>query len=256
MSAKLQRKQKTIIAGRTYYKQLNEEIRELVRQGMTDIILKNVNGQRYLAGALDGDHLRFDIHGVPGQDLASFMRGPVIHVHNNAQDGVGNTMDGGKIVIDGLAGDVLGYAMRGGRIYVKSDVGYRVGIHMKAYMDQLPIIVVGGKAGDFLGEYMAGGIILLLGLFSGKPDAPISGRSLGTGMHGGVIYVRGEIPENTLGPGLNATATNSEDLEKITAIVQDYARELKLDSAEILSENFFKIRPFSHRPYGNMYVQA
>lgn len=194
------RKKKTLSAGKTYYKQFNEQIRALVKEGVTDFTITECNGQRYLATALEGD-LKFDIHGVPGQDLAAFMRGPHIRIHNNAQDGVGNTMDEGRIVIEGLAGDVIGYAMRGGEIFIKGDVGYRVGIHMKAYMDHQPKIVVGGKAGDFLGEYMAGGIILLLGMFSDKPDAPVAGRSLGTGMHGGVIYVRGEVPEDQLGPG-------------------------------------------------------
>jgi glutamate synthase domain-containing protein 3 len=157
-------------------------------------------------------------------------------------------------VVDGLAGDVVGYAMRGGSIYIKGDVGYRVGIHMKSYLEKVPTIVIGGKAGDFLGEYMAGGIILLLGMFSDKSEAPITGRSLGTGMHGGVIYVRGEVPEHQLGFGLNAKPCDGEDMKVIKKIVKDYAKQLKLDENEILSEGFSKIRPFSHRPYGNMYV--
>lgn len=251
MAAK--RKQKTLTAGRTYYRQFNEEIRALVADGVTDFVIKECNGQRYLATALDGD-FNFDIFGVPGQDLGAFMRGPHVRVHNNAQDGVGNTMDAGRIVIEGLAGDVIGYAMRGGDIFIKGDVGYRVGIHMKAYLEHQPRIVVGGKAGDFLGEYMAGGIILLLGMFSDKPDAPVAGRSLGTGMHGGVIYVRGAVPEDQLGPGLTATPVDSDDLKVIEGLVNEYAKELKLDSKAILSENFVKIRPFSHRPYGNLYV--
>ncbi|WP_319466890.1 hypothetical protein [uncultured Pseudodesulfovibrio sp.] len=251
MTAK--RKKKTLSAKGTYYKQFNEEIRALVKDGVTDFVIKDCNGQRYIATALEGD-LRFDVHGVPGQDLAAFMRGPYVRIHNNAQDGVGNTMDEGRIVIEGLAGDVIGYAMRGGEIFIQGDVGYRVGIHMKAYLDHQPKIVIGGKAGDFLGEYMAGGIILLLGMFSGKPDAPVAGRSLGTGMHGGVIYVRGEVPEGQLGPGLHAQPCDSEDLKVIEELAKDYAKELKLDSKEIMSENFVKIRPFSHRPYANLYV--
>lgn len=251
--AKTKTKKITLDAKGIYYKQFNEMIREKVREGFTDFTLTNVNGQRYIATALEGD-LTFIVEGVPGQDMASFMRGPYVRVNANGQDGIGNTMDDGKIVVDGIVGDVAGYAMRGGRIYIKGDVGYRVGIHMKAYMDQQPIIVVGGKAGDFLGEYMAGGIILLLGMFSGKPDAPLSGRSLGTGMHGGVIYVRGEIPDHQLGPGLHSQPVDSKDLKAIKAIVKDYAKELDVDADEILSEGFTKIRPFSHRPYGNMYV--
>ncbi len=246
-------KKKTLRAGQTYYRQFNDEIRTLIKKGVTDFTINDCNGQRYIATAMEGN-INFDIHGVPGQDLAAFMRGPYIRVHNNVQDGVGNTMDAGRVVIEGLAGDVIGYAMRGGDIFVQGDVGYRVGIHMKAYLENQPRIVVGGKAGDFLGEYMAGGIILLLGMFSDKPDSPIAGRNLGTGMHGGVIYIRGEIPEDQLGPGLRAQAVNSDDLKIIEKLVREYAKELKLDSKEILSENFVKIRPFSHRPYGNLYV--
>jgi glutamate synthase domain-containing protein 3 len=249
------RKKLTLTAGETYYRQFNEKIREAVDQGVTDFVLNDVNSQRYIATGLTGD-LRFQIQGVPGQDMAAFMSGPTIRVLNNAQDGVGNTMDEGLVVVEGMAGDVIGYAMRGGRIYIKGDVGYRVGIHMKAYMDKLPTIVVGGKAGDFLGEYMAGGIILLLGMFSDKPDAPVAGRSLGTGMHGGVIYVRGEVPQTQLGPHLHSQPCDAEDMKVIKGIVEDYARELKLDAKKILADSFVKVRPFSHRPYGNLYVPA
>jgi glutamate synthase (NADPH) GltB3 subunit (EC 1.4.1.13) len=236
-----------------YYKQFNEQIRALVREGKTEFILNNVNGQRYIATGLEGEY-KFVINGVPGQDLAAFTRGSIIRVNGNVQDGVGNTMDDGKIVVDGMGGDVVGYAMRGGKIYIRTDVGYRVGIHMKSYLDKQPTIVIGGKAGDFLGEYMAGGIILLLGMFSDKPDAPITGRSLGTGMHGGVIYIRGEVPEHQLGPGLRSRPVDSADMKVLEEIVWDYAEELGLDAEEILSESFTKVRPFSHRPYGNMYV--
>jgi len=245
----------TLDASGIYYRQLNEQIREAVAGGATNIVLKNVNGQRYIAGAMVGD-LTFEVQGVPGQDMCSFMRGPKVRVKANAQDGVGNTMDDGLVIIEGLAGDVVGYAMRGGKIFIKGDVGYRVGIHMKAYMEKLPTIVIGGKAGDFLGEYMAGGILLLLGMFSDKPTEPIAGRSLGTGMHGGVIYVRGEVPKEQIGPGLTAQPVDEADKAVIAKLVEEYAKELGLDAKEILAADFVKIKPFSHRPYGNLYVPA
>jgi glutamate synthase domain-containing protein 3 len=245
----------TLDAGGVYYRQLNEQIREAVAAGATHVVLKNVNGQRYIAGAMTGN-VSFEVQGVPGQDMCSFMRGPKVRVKANAQDGVGNTMDDGTIIIEGLAGDVVGYAMRGGKIFIKGDVGYRVGIHMKAYMDKLPTIVIGGKAGDFLGEYMAGGILLLLGMYSDKPSEPIAGRSLGTGMHGGVIYVRGEVPKEQIGPGLSAQPLDDSDKAVIAGIVKEYAKELHLDAKEILAADFVKIKPFSHRPYGNLYVPA
>lgn len=249
------RKKVTLDAQGIYYKQFNETIRAEIKKGATDFILNNVNGHRYIADGLIGDYT-FEINGVPGQDLAAFARIKSIRVNANSQDGVGNTMDEGTITVDGLGGDVIGYAMRGGRIYIKSDVGYRVGIHMKSYLEKVPTIVVGGKSGDFLGEYMAGGIILLLGMFSDKPDDPITGRSLGTGMHGGVIYVRGQVPEEQFGFGLHARPCDADDMKTIKKIVKDYAKELGVDAKEILAEGFVKVRPFSHRPYGNMYVHC
>lgn len=40
--------------------------------------------------------------------------------------------------------------MRGGRIFVRGNVGYRAGIHMKAYQEKVPVIIVGGETGAFL----------------------------------------------------------------------------------------------------------
>lgn len=235
------------------YRELNLRIREAVAGGAHTIDLHGVRGQRFIGNAVEGE-VHINILGVPGQDLGAFMRGPHIRVQGNAQDGVGNTMDGGHIAIDGMAGDVLGYAMRDGSILVRGDVGYRVGIHMKSYLDRVPVIVVGGKAGDFLGEYMAGGVIVLLGMDTGKPEAPITGRSLGTGMHGGVIYVRGDVPEHLLGPGLAVSPLDEEDSVTLARHVQAYADAFGRDAGEILDAPFVKVHPRSHRPYGNMYV--
>ena len=240
-------------ADNVYYRELNQQIRELVAKGETEFEIVNVRGQRYIADGLDGD-LKFLIRGVPGQDMAAFMRGPTIHVEGNVQDGVANTMDEGLIVINGMAGDVVGYAMRGGKVLIKGDVGYRVGIHMKAYKEKFPVLVIGGKAGDFLGEYMAGGAIILLGMITGKPDAPICGRSMGTGMHGGVIYVRGEIPAEQLGPNLKVEPVDAEDMKLITENLEQFCQEFGVDLKAVLAEPFQRVKPFSHRPYGNLYV--
>jgi glutamate synthase domain-containing protein 3 len=247
-------KKVTLDANGVYYRQLNEQIRDAVRNGAEEIELLNVRGQRYIGNAIDKP-VRFTVNGVPGQDMAAFMRGAFIRVEGNAQDGVANTMDDGQIEINGMAGDVLGYGMRGGRVMVKQDVGYRVGIHMKAYMDKSPVIVAGGKAGDFLGEYMAGGAIILLGMDSTMPvETPITGRSLGTGMHGGVIYIRGDVPEYQLGPGLSFHPLEDEDIAFIRKHVEDWASAFGKNADEVMAGTFRKVQPFSKRPYGNMYV--
>ncbi|RLA87853.1 MAG: hypothetical protein DRG20_06970 [Deltaproteobacteria bacterium] len=45
-------------------------------------------------------------------DLGVFMNGAEVYVKNNAQDGVGNTMNSGKIVINGDVGNILAHSMR------------------------------------------------------------------------------------------------------------------------------------------------
>ena len=236
-----------------HYRELNQVIRKAIAQGEKELIIRHVNGQRYLAAGVSAE-VKIDVYGTPGLDLGAFMRGPVIRVHGNTQDGAGNTMDDGKIIVEGMAGDVVGYAMRGGKIHVASDVGYRVGIHMKAYMDKVPVIIIGGKAGDFLGEYMAGGIIILLGINSRYPDRPNAGIFLGTGMHGGVIYIRGGISETQLGTALQREPINDEDEALLRSYLQDYCQDLGFDLEEIMAEKFIKIRPQTHRPYGKLYA--
>ena len=101
--------------------------------------------------------------------------------------------------------------MRGGKVFIKGDVGYRVGIHMKAYEDLRPIMVCGGKARDFFGEYMAGGLLILLGMNS-RLEGPLVGGYLGTGMHGGAIYLRGEVEPWQCGKEVGVFSANEDDL--------------------------------------------
>jgi len=239
----------TIDAGGVYYRELNARLREATEQGYERIELYNVNGQRYI-----GTNLRrpveIVIHGTPGNDLAAFADGLRITVHGNAQDGCGNTMNGGEIVIHGRAGDILGYSMRGGRIFVRDDVGYRAAIHMKEYGDQKPVIVVGGSAQHFVGEYMAGGTLVLLDLEGRGHQA----EALGTGMHGGLIYIRGHIDKRQLGREVGVEEPSPEEFAGLRALLADYAQRFDLDLDAIVSQPFLKLYPQSLRPYGRLYA--
>lgn len=243
----------TIDAKGKHYKQLNEEIRRAIEAGAREIELVNVNGQRYIGDAVN-QSVKIVIRGVPGQDLAAFNNGADITVLANAQDGVGNTMNAGKVVVHGSAGDVLGYGMRGGKLFIRGDVGYRVGIHMKAYKNNIPVIVVGGSAADFFGEYMAGGILVLLGLKGNGNGKPIVGSWVGTGMHGGVIYLRGKVEQHQLGKEVGIQELTEEDKKELRKILEEYCREYGLKVEEIMKENFVKLVPVSHRPYGRLYA--
>lgn len=234
-----------------YYRQLNESVRAAFADGNKEVHLVNVNGQRYIGDGIKAK-VKIIVDGVPGNDLAAFMNGPTIIVNSNAQDGIGNTMNDGKVIVHGMAGDVLGYGMRGGKLFIRGDVGYRVGIHMKSYKSQIPVIISGGRAGDFFGEYMAGGILILLGL--DKTDRPFVGNYVGTGMHGGVIYLRGEFEDHQLGAEVGIKELKEEDEKTLEKLLREYADDFQLDYDEIRSKPFKKLVPISHRPYGKLYA--
>ncbi len=241
-----------IDAAGMHYRDLNARLREAIENGAERIDLYNVCGQRYIGSGL---HKPAEIHiyGTPGNDLAAFMDGPRIIVHGNAQDGCGNTMNGGEVVIHGRAGDVTGYAMRGGKIFVRDDVGYRVGIHIKEYQAQRPVIVIGGTAQHFLGEYMAGGMLVVLGLSLAPGERHIA-TYIGTGMHGGVIYVRGEIAPQQLGREVGCVSLDERDEALLRQLVEEYAAHFDRDPEAILDRPFTKLVPLSSRPYGQLYA--
>lgn len=235
-----------------YYKHMNEAVRQAFADGAKTVVLEHINGQRYIGTGIRGKDLRIEVHDTPGQDLAMFMDGPVLEVYGNAQDGVGNTMNGGKVIVHGSAGDVLGYGMRGGKVFIKGDVGYRVGIHMKAYEDLRPIMVCGGKARDFFGEYMAGGLLVLLGMNS-RLQGPLVGGYLGTGMHGGTIFIRGEVEPWQCGKEVGVFTADEDDRAELKPVLAEYCEDLGLDLDDVLAEPFTKLVPVSHRPYGKLY---
>ena len=239
-----------INAQELHYRELNAMVKQAATEGATEMEIDNVYGQRYIGSGVRKP-VHIDIFGVPGNDLGAFMDGPEIVVHRNAQDGVGNTMNSGKIVVRGHAGDVIGYGMRGGKIFVRDNVGYRVGIHMKSYRDQVPIVMAGGRAGDFFGEYMAGGTLVLLGL--GDGDGPVAGNYLGTGMHGGTIFVRGEITEHQLGSEVREFPLCADDEKMLSDLLAEFGADVEVDLSGVKPDQFKKLQPFSHRPYGNLY---
>ena len=143
--------------------------------------------------------------------------------------------------------------MRGGKVYVRDDIGYRGGIHMKQYMEKKPVLVIGGNARAFLGEFMAGGLIILLRLGQDKPE-PFAEMSLASGIHGGAIFIRGEVADWTLGIGSSAKTATPDELLVITPYVQEFSKHFGLDPVEILSSSFTRVAPVSARPFASKYI--
>jgi len=245
--------QATVIdASGVFYRELNARLRELVSNGTDRIELQNVYGQRYIGTDLKKP-VEIEIFGTPGNDLGAFMDGPRIIVRGNAQDGCGNTMNDGEIIVHGHAGDITGLSARGGKIFIRDSVGYRAGIHIKEYQDKRPVLVIGGTAQDFLGEYMAGGILILLGL-NLKQGELHRANFIGTGMHGGVIYLRGTVNDFQLGQEVGVAELEEKDYQILQHFVGEFTAHFGYDAGEILNHKFTKLFPLWLRPYGRLYA--
>ncbi len=248
-----------IDAKNMHYRELNEKIHQAIKENpdLKKIILRNVLGQRFIGNSLRKKDLTIEIYGTPGGDLGMFMSGPTIIVYGNCEFAPGNTMDDGKIIIHGNSGDVTAHSMRGGKVFVRGDVGYRSGIHMKAYKEKVPTLVIGGTAKDFLGEYMAGGKIVVLNIDKeGKDLGKIKGKMIGTGIHGGAIYIRGEINKKQLGVAADIKPFTEEDLKNIENDVKEFCQYFGLEDKfeSLLYSKWTKIAPISKRPFGKLYT--
>ncbi|MFA5857456.1 MAG: hypothetical protein WC955_00155 [Elusimicrobiota bacterium] len=239
-----------------HYTVLNQELRKAVANGAKNIEIYNVHGQRYIGTNLypyDVANLHIKVFGTPGNDLGVFLNGPKIEVFGNTQDAVGNTMNAGEIVVHGNTGDILGYGMRGGEIYVKGNVGYRVAIHMKQFRDKVPAVVIGGAMQDFFGEYMAGGIVVLLALE--MPEDHRHSSFVGTGMHGGKIFIRGNMESEQIGKEVGVTEPTEDEYRVINKYVSKYCAYFgNYQPEDIMKDKFIKLYPKILRPYGNIYA--
>lgn len=244
-----------IDAAGVHYRELNEMLREELRAGASRITLNGVRGQRYICCGFSVDRpVEIVINGIPGNDLAAFMNGPLtIRVKGNAQDGIANTMNEGKILVNGDAGDVLGYSMRGGKLFVRGNAGYRVGIHVKSYQERAATIVVGGCVQDFFGEYMAGGVMAILGLDCEEGRAT-TGPFLATGMHGGKIFIREHIDPRIIGKEVSIFELEDEDWQQLKPLLTEFASDFGEDLSSLEKGEFIKLEPVSARPYGRLYA--
>jgi len=124
---------------------------------------------------------------------------------------------------------------------------------MKEYGDKKPVLVIGGTAQDFLGEYMAGGIMILLGLNLSEGEGHRA-NYIGTGMHGGVIYLRGSVSDFQLGKEVGVAELDEEDCFNLERFVGEFAVHFGYDAEEILKHKFIKLFPLYLRPYGRLYA--
>ncbi|MBD3388006.1 MAG: hypothetical protein GF416_03060 [Candidatus Altiarchaeales archaeon] len=256
------------------YRVLNKRIRGAVADGWEHIVVKNVNGQRFIGAGIKKD-ITLELFGDAGLDLGVFMEGPKVIVHGCSEYLLGNTLNKGEIIVYGDSWDITGMGARGGEIYIMGNGGSRIGIHMKEFKENVPTIVYGGSVKQYCGEYMAGGIIAVLGLdFTdaikdrSKPmekknidpkkiklmECELAQTDLGAGIHGGKIYMRGDVREELLGIYASNKEMSEEDQRELNEILKKFCDHFNVPAELLKGEKFTKIAPSSSRPFGKAYA--
>jgi len=161
-------------------KEINNQIRDLMKEGFGSIVIKNPGAKHSVAvGILS--RLNLIIEGSLGYFGCGLIDGPNVRISGRVGWSFGENMMAGTVLIEKNAGSTFGAAIRGGDLVCKGSVGSRTGIDMKG-----GTIIVGGNTGAFSGFMMQRGRMIICG------DA---GKNLGDSMYDGTIYVGGKIAD-------------------------------------------------------------
>ncbi|MCQ2335404.1 MAG: glutamate synthase large subunit [Paludibacteraceae bacterium] len=146
--------------------------------------------RRYGAAGLPDKTIQVDFYGSAGQSFGAFLTGGIeFRLHGDANDYVGKSLSGGRIVIvppdrhsfapeqNIIAGNTILYGATSGEMYVNGQVGERFAVRNSG----AEAVVEG--VGDHCCEYMTGGRVVVLGQ---------TGRNFAAGMSGGIAYVWNE----------------------------------------------------------------
>jgi glutamate synthase domain-containing protein 3 len=85
----------------------------------------------------------------------------------------------------------------------------------------------------------------------------IEGRMIATGIHGGVIYVRGIVKSSQLGIAADIKEFTEEDRDKIRPHIEEFCKEFGLSDEikeKLINSDYTKIAPISKRPFGKLYT--
>ncbi len=188
--------------------EINSKIRELMKEGVGTITIKNPMGKHALGvGILNRLNLNFE--GSLGYFACGLIDGPNVRINGRVGWSCAENMMAGTLVIEKNAGSTFGAAIRGGDLVCKGNVGARTGIDQKG-----GTIIVGGNTGAFTGFMMQRGRMIILG------DAS---ESLGDSMYDGTIYLAGKA--KSLGVDAVEGELTELDIEYLTNKLALYGME-------------------------------
>lgn len=211
---------------------------------------------RYGNQGLAEDTIRVDFQGSAGQSFGAFLtRGIEFRLHGDANDYVGKSLSGGRIVIvppaghsfvpedNVIAGNTLLYGATSGELYVCGQAGERFGVRNSG----AEAVVEG--VGDHCCEYMTGGRVVVLGP---------TGRNFAAGMSGGIAYVWNEAGDfdfycnmQSVELTLVDTPEDEADLKRLLTLHLHYtgsplARRI-LSGWDTMRQQFIKVMPTEYK---------
>ncbi len=197
---------------------INAILRNKVKEGVTDIELRNPEGLYFLASGLEGK-VNLRVIGDVGNSFAAQCNiGGTLSVYGTAENQLANHGYKGRIVVHNIVTELAGQTNQGVDILALKGATERTCAQMRGGT------IVAFGLGYNSGLYLNGGIILNL-----SPESP--GEEIGSGMTGGIIYA----PENaTVGMDAIKKPLEAEDYENIAKTLRKHS-ELKIQGLGVFS---------------------
>jgi glutamate synthase domain-containing protein 2/glutamate synthase domain-containing protein 1/glutamate synthase domain-containing protein 3 len=211
--------------------------------------------RRYGYAGLPDDTITLDLKGSAGQSFGAFLsHGLTLKLEGEANDYIGKSLSGGKIIIrppqgltcppeeNVIAGNVILYGATSGEVYINGCAGERFAIRNSGAN-----AVVEG-VGDHACEYMTGGRVVVLGL---------TGVNFGAGMSGGIAYVydeNGRFDSLCNTDMVDLDLLDEPDEDELRALLENHVRYTGSPKASRVLKNwgrererFVKVFPMEYR---------
>lgn len=183
-----------------------------------------------------GGTLRVGFEGSAGQGFGAFLeRGIDVELRGEANDSVGKSMSGGRIVIkpsgkvrfraeeNAIIGNCALYGATGGVLYVNGLAGDRFAVRNSG-----ATAVVEG-VGLHACEYMTNGVVVVLGKTS---------SNIGAGMTGGALFTYGDRSEHINTEYISEQPLTESDQQMLKSLLEDYLTKTGSNTTKAILEGW------------------
>lgn len=186
-------------------RQINAEIKALIREGDTNLTVKNP-GARHNLGVAILEPISLTFAGSVGYYCGGMIDRPEIRIKGSAGWGLAESMMDGTVIVEANAGNGAAAAIRGGTVVVHGDVAARAGVSLKG-----GLVVVGGNCGYMTGFMGQKGTLIICGN---------AGPAFADSMYQTVCFVGGEIAQ--LGSDAVIDTATDEDFAFLETTLTQY----------------------------------